>query len=178
VNRNFPSPFAARRTRSSPLGSLPRLSVRHGLDCSMFSLVSALPSTSSPRHLPALVRMLRRYYSAVRLPAAVHVGIIAHRFPPPARLFSSAGSDWASRFSRVEFLYRRGVFDSAGSRRTCVSARRLVAFRLGRHRRLPAFPFSELIIQPAYAPAQRFAGSLAAALAWLGVRMVRYAFPV
>lgn len=46
----------------------------------------------------------------------------------------------------------RGVFDSAGSRRTCVSARRLVAFRLGRHRRLPAFPFSELITQPAYAP--------------------------
>jgi hypothetical protein len=125
-----------------------------------------------------LVRMFRRYYNAVRLPAAVHVGIIAHRFPPPARLWSSAGGDWASRFSRVEFLYMRGVFDSAGSRRTCVNARRLVAFRLGRHRRLPAFPFSELITQPAYAPVQRFECGLAAALAWLGARMVRYAFPV
>jgi len=32
--------------------------------------------------------------------------------------------------------------------------------------------------QPAYAPVQRFHGGLAIALAWLGVRMVRYSFPV
>jgi hypothetical protein len=32
--------------------------------------------------------------------------------------------------------------------------------------------------QPAYAPVQRFHGGLTTALAWLGVRMVRYSFPV
>src|SRR5262249_20601821 len=90
----------------------------------------------------------------------------------------TAGGDWASRFSRVEFLHMRGVFDSAGSRRTCASARRFIAFRLGRRRRLPAFPFSELLTQPVYTPVQRFECSLTTALAWLGARMVRYAFPV
>jgi hypothetical protein len=57
-------------------------------------------------------------------------------------------------------------------------ARRLIAFRLGRHRQLPAFPFSELIAQPAYTPVQRFECGLAPALAWLGARMVRYASPL
>ena len=37
---------------------------------------------------------------------------------------------------------------------------------------------SELNTQPAYAPVQRFKCSLTTALAWLGVRMVRYSFPV
>jgi len=32
--------------------------------------------------------------------------------------------------------------------------------------------------QPAYAPVQRFGCVVAAAPAWLGVRMVRYSFPV
>jgi hypothetical protein len=122
--------------------------------------------------------MFRRYYPAVRLPAAVRGGIIAHRFPPPARNLSVAGDDWASRFSRVEFLYMRGVYDSAGTQRTCAIVRHLIAFRVGRHRRLPAFPFSELNTQPAYTPVQRFKCNLTTALAWLGARMVRYAFPV
>jgi hypothetical protein len=43
------------------------------------------------------------------------------------------------------------------------------------------FAISELInfrdTQPAYAPVQRFKCSLTTALAWLGVRMVRYSFP-
>jgi hypothetical protein len=77
------------------------------------------------------VRAFRRYYTAVRLPVAVHVGIIAHRFPPPARTLPAAGGDWASRFSRVEFLYMRGVFDSAGWPCTCDIAHRLIAFRMG-----------------------------------------------
>src|ERR1700687_1781260 len=68
------------------------------------------------RQSPTFVRVLRRYYTAVRLPVAVHVGIIAHRFPPPARNLPPASGDWASRFSRVEFLYMRGVFDSARPR--------------------------------------------------------------
>jgi hypothetical protein len=37
---------------------------------------------------------------------------------------------------------------------------------------------SELNTQPTDTPVQRFGRSLAAALAWLGARAVRYAFPV
>src|SRR5207302_10420076 len=66
------------------------------------------------RRSPDLVRLLRRYYAAVRLPNAMHVGLIAHRFLPPARLLLAAGGNGASRFSRVEFLCMHGVYDSAG----------------------------------------------------------------
>src|SRR6266851_5659652 len=47
------------------------------------------------RRSPALVRLLRRYYAAVRLPPAVHVGLIAHRVLPPAHgvaLWATTGS--------------------------------------------------------------------------------------
>src|SRR6266498_4633339 len=37
------------------------------------------------RRSPALVRALRRYYAVARLPAAVHGGLMAHRFLLPAR---------------------------------------------------------------------------------------------
>src|SRR6266481_605714 len=37
------------------------------------------------RRLPAFVRLLRRYYAAVRLPTAVHGGLMAHRPVLPAR---------------------------------------------------------------------------------------------
>ncbi len=39
----------------------------------------------------AFVRPLRRYYAAVRLPAAVHLGLIAHRLLPPFRRPSDHG---------------------------------------------------------------------------------------
>src|ERR1035437_4555851 len=79
------------------------------------------------RRSPALVRLLRRYYAAVRLPAAVHEGLTAHRVLPPDRQLP-AGDNGASRFSRTEFLCMHGVFDSAGPRRTCVVVRHVVAF--------------------------------------------------
>src|SRR5713101_5709529 len=82
------------------------------------------------RRLPAFVRLLRRYYAAVRLPAAVHGGLMAHRLLLPARTLP-AGGDGVSRFSRMEFLCMLGVFDSAGSRYARASAHRCVAFRLG-----------------------------------------------
>ena len=66
------------------------------------------------RRLPALVRLLRRYYAVVRLPLAVHEGLAAHRVLPPARRVFSTGSHGVSRFSRMEFLRMPGVFDSAG----------------------------------------------------------------
>src|SRR5947207_5108251 len=55
------------------------------------------------RRLPAFVRLLRRYYAAVRLPTAVHGGLMAHRLLLPARSLP-AGGDGVSRFSRMEFL--------------------------------------------------------------------------
>ena len=47
VNFCFYPSLAASRTRSSPLGPLSRLGVRHGLGSSVFSLVSGLSSTTS-----------------------------------------------------------------------------------------------------------------------------------
>src|SRR2546421_1222172 len=53
------------------------------------------------RRSPALVRLLRWYYAAVRLPAAVHEGLAAHRVLPPARRLL-AGGNGVSRFSRAQ----------------------------------------------------------------------------
>ncbi len=66
------------------------------------------------RRLPALVRLLRRYYAAVRVPAALHEGLAAHRVLPPARRVFPTGGHGVSRFSRPEFLRMPGVSDSAG----------------------------------------------------------------
>src|ERR1700674_1024346 len=66
------------------------------------------------RRSPALVWLLRWYYAAVRLPAAVHGGLTAHGVLHPVRHPSMAGGNGASRFSRMEFLCVHGVFDSAG----------------------------------------------------------------
>src|ERR1700687_3616858 len=52
----------------------------------------------------ACVRPLHRYYAIVRLPPAVHVEIIAHRFPPPALPPADSGGHRVSRFSCVKFL--------------------------------------------------------------------------
>ena len=128
MNFSFPSFFAASRTRSSPLGPLSRLGVRHGLDCCVFSLVQRPSLRNLRRRSPALVRLLRWYYAAVRLPAAVHEGLTAHRVLPPARLLP-AGGNGVSRFSRMEFLCMPGVFDSAGPRaRLALATARVVAF--------------------------------------------------
>ena len=63
------------------------------------------------------LRLLRRYYAAVRLPATVHVGLIAHRLLPLVRSVSTTDRDGISRFSGVEFLGVPGVFDYAGLNR-------------------------------------------------------------
>ncbi len=100
------------------------------------------------RRSPALVRLLRGYYAAVRLPAAVHGGLRAHRLLHPARHLAAAGSNGASRFSRMEFLCVHGVFDSAGRRCTCAGAHCVIAFRTGRRGRLPGSPFRSSIPGP------------------------------
>ena len=81
-----------------------------------------------PLAVSRLVRLLRRYYATVRLPATVPGGLMAHRFLPPVRGFPAAHRDGVSRFSRVEFLCLRGVFDSAGPRCTRATAHRVIAF--------------------------------------------------
>ena len=118
VHANIRVSDAAGRTRSSPLGSLSRLSVRYELGSSVFSLASGLPSTASFDPPQVFVQPLRRYYAAARFPAAVHLSLIAHRFLPAVRGLLTTDSNGASRFSRVKFLCMLGVFDSAGSRRT------------------------------------------------------------
>ena len=122
VNLSFLFFFAASRTRSSPLGPLSRLGVWCELGSGVFSLVSGLPSTTSAGGSLAFVRLLRRYYAAVRLPAAVHVGLIAHRLLLTGPHATAADGNGVSRFSRMEFLCMLGVFDSAGPRRTRVFA--------------------------------------------------------
>ena len=57
--------------------------------------------------------LLSAHYAAVRLPATVREGLIAHRVLPPARR-SAAGGNGVSRFSRMKFLCMPGAFVSAG----------------------------------------------------------------
>src|SRR5258708_18594896 len=118
VNFSFPSFFATSRTRSSPLRPLPRLGVRSELGSGVFSLVSGLPSTTSAGGFPLLFGCFAGttplYDSpALKRRAAVHEGLIAHRFLPPACRLAASGSDGVSRFSRLEFLFVLWVFDSA-----------------------------------------------------------------
>src|SRR3970040_500599 len=78
-------------------------------------LLGQLPSLHNlRRRCLALVRLLRWYYPAVRLPTAVHEGLTAHRVHLPARV-TAAGGSGVSRFSRMEFLCMLGGFDSAGT---------------------------------------------------------------
>src|SRR5207249_1385115 len=77
-------------------------------------LLGQRPSLHSLRQrLPAFVRPFCRYYAAVRLPAFVHGGLVAHRLLLPARTLST-GVCGVSRFSRMEFLCMPGVSDFAG----------------------------------------------------------------
>src|SRR5882762_2015949 len=55
-------------------------------------------------------------------------------------------------------------------------AHRILSFRVAGHRRRPGSAISELNTQPAYSPVQRFKCGLSTALAWLGARVVCYAF--
>ena len=101
--------------RAARCDSPVRLCVRGGVGCSMFSLVGRLPSTRLRRRLPVVVRPLRRYYAAVRLPTDVHAGLRLIALLQPARRCSATGVDGVSRFSRVEFPGMPGVSDCAES---------------------------------------------------------------
>jgi hypothetical protein len=62
----------------------------------------------------AVVRRLRRYYTAVRLPVSVHHGLASLDFPMRPVVPSVTGEHGISRFSREVFLCMQRVFDRAG----------------------------------------------------------------
>src|SRR4030095_7348036 len=108
----------------------------------------------------AFVRLLRRYYAAVRLPAAVHPGLIAHRLLPAIRVIlptdSKRGLSVLAREVSMHAwgLRLRRVASALAFTRTAVLLSVLpddVSTLIGRFR-------SSLLrdTQPAYAPSQRF----------------------
>jgi len=130
----------------------------------------------------AFVRPLHRYYAAVRLPAAVHLGLIALRLLPTVRVIPTTDGRGASRFSCVKFLYMLGVFDSAGPN----ACSRLRTHQCGLPCSLtpsrPDCAISELTTSgyPACIcpfPTLQVRGSPPPSHG-SGVRMVRYSFPV
>jgi hypothetical protein len=137
--------------------------------------------------------------TAVRLPAAVHGGLMAHRLLLPARSLLAGGCG-VSRFSHMVFLCwpgaqmngllirgqglhisspqvrglrLRGVAPRSRFR-VCALLPSVLSDAVGS----PEHPISELNTQPTDTPVQRFKCSLTTALTWLGARVVRYSFPV
>ena len=135
VNLNFLSLFAASRTRASPVGSLIRLGVRHKFGSCVFSLASGLPSTASANDVSLLfgcfVGSTPLYDSP--LPCMRDLPLIAFSLRPALL----AGGCGVSRFSRMEFLYVPGVFDSAGSPACSRFRTGRFAFWFVRHHRHP-----------------------------------------
>jgi hypothetical protein len=69
-------------------------------------LLSQRPSLHRLRQrFPTFVRLLRRYYVAVRLPVTVHVGLIARRFLPPDHCRSYQWSTTGPLGSRAWSFY-------------------------------------------------------------------------
>src|SRR5208283_5277565 len=81
----------------------------------MGDLLDQRPSLLSLRRpLPVFVRVIHRYYAAVRSLADVRAGRTAICLPPPACGEVTTGVSEVSRFSCVEFLDVYGVCDYAG----------------------------------------------------------------
>jgi len=91
------------------------------VQCPARVLVQPVPFDQPPflrllRHLYVdVVRRLRRYYGAVRLPVLVHRQITPLGFlTRPRPIVKHEGKHWLSRFSRRLFLYSLRVSDRAG----------------------------------------------------------------
>ncbi len=123
--------------------------------------------------------LLSTHYAVVRLPAAVHEGLAALRVLPPARRVFPAGGHGVSRFSRTEFLRMPGVSDSAGPGSDSRWRPSPCCLPLALTASAPRIRLiSEINTLPAHTPVQRLKCDLTTALAWLGARVARYAFPV
>ena len=90
------------------------------------------------------VRLVHRYYGAVRLLRSVHVRIVACAFANRPRSLSGRGTPEVSRFSCMLFLSVRGFSDYAGpSDRSRLTRIRRNAFLHQEESRRPDFPFFE-----------------------------------
>jgi hypothetical protein len=178
VNFNFSSFLAASRTRSSPLGPLSRLGVRHGFGCRVFPLVCGLPSTTSAGGGPLLfgcfAGTIPQYDSP--LPCVRGLPLIAFPLRPaafPPRAITGPPGSRAWSFS--------ACVGSSTPQDRCALAiivRSPVAFWRSDTMGFLEHRISELNTQPTDTPVQRFECDVTAALAWLGARVVRYSFPV
>ena len=91
--------------------------------CPGHGLLARVPFGQAPslhplrRRSPGLVRELRRYCGAVRLPGAVHCRRTSVDFPPRPVAPSATGDPGLSRFSREVCPHMHGVSDRAELRR-------------------------------------------------------------
>jgi|HubBroStandDraft_2_1064218.scaffolds.fasta_scaffold07380_6 hypothetical protein len=63
------------------------------------------------RRLSVFVRALRRYYTTVRLPTNVHIGLVDHHLLQPARSLLRVGRRWGLPDLARGVSMRAGVFD-------------------------------------------------------------------
>src|SRR5215470_7895404 len=121
VNFSFLSFLAASRTRSSPLGLLSRLGVRHRLGCCVFSLVFGLPSTTSAGDPSPLfgcfVDTMPQYDPS---PFMKDLPLIAFSLRPSLLL---GGQRRGLPVLALGVSLHAWVSDSAGPLRTCASIR-------------------------------------------------------
>ncbi len=93
VNRNRFCLFAPLRTQAQPpFCAFPQLWIwekSHAVSRVLLGGSSSLCTLR--RRLSVLVRVLRRYYTTVRLPTNVHVGLMVHRLLQPARSLLRVG---------------------------------------------------------------------------------------
>ena len=103
--------------------------------------------------------LLSAHCSAARLLRDVHAGRTAIAFfHRPVVWFTSSISE-VSRFSCIEFLDVRGVYDYAGPARSSRYRSRSCCLPLCRQRRRPDCNFSKLDTQPIYAPVYASVGT-------------------
>ena len=132
-----------------------------------------------PQPHSGLVRRLRRYYEAVRLPTTVHLGRAASAFPERPAPFPVGGQSWDlpvlahEESAHAQVLRPRG---SASDSRITPPA--MLPSACHDDVGTPIHPISRLNSWPVRTPVQRFAAPSRVANAWLGATVGRYSFGV
>src|SRR5215467_5085895 len=102
------------------------------------------------RTVSSMLARRGRYYAAVRLPATVHVGLIAHRLLPPVRSVSTTDSDGSrgrdNGYPLPPARTRAGAASAHGSYLGCLASKRALA--ASRTRSSPFGLLSRLCIRP------------------------------
>ncbi len=117
MNLAFLSFFAASRTRSSSLDTLPRRSVRHVVRWFALPLVGPLPSIPSADGEPPLFGDFLGTSRPSDFLASSIIGLRLSAFPMRPAVPSSAGDPRISQFLCRELPCVHGVSDRAGSSR-------------------------------------------------------------